>query len=77
MVDIVPQSVRHVKANDLRCDSQDIYHLESNEDHEWSMITSSNARIKPGTVMIVPFNTAIASIAVVAPRDGDHLTVEA
>jgi len=27
--------------------------------------------------MIIPFDTAIACIAVVAPRDGDHLAVEA
>jgi len=41
------------------------------------MVPSSNAWIEPGTVVIVPFNTAIASVAVVAPRDGDNLTVKA
>lgn len=40
------------------------------------MISGPDARVHPGTVMVVPLNAPLANIAVVASRYRDNTTLE-
>lgn len=65
------------KANTLDEDGQDVHKLEGDKDKERRVVASSNARIDPWTVMIVSLDASLAHIAMVAPRDGYDLALEA
>jgi len=51
--------------------------LEGDKEKERRMVAGADARIDPWAVVIVPLDASLAHVAVVAPRDGYDLTLEA